>query len=306
MNPSGPERVVATIPVFRAPSDLPARVAALREQVEAVVLVDDGSGSLPSTAFDLPGVEQIALETNSGIAHALNVAIQRARELGATHVLTLDQDSTVPSGYVARLMDVLRSRVATGRPSAGAVPMAAGGSAVLRDTDDAPFDPIQSGQIIPVSVLDAVGPFSEELFIDAVDSDFWLRADALGYSFAVVDGAEIEHGLGELQPIRIFGRQLVLAGKPRHVLYHSPFRTYYMVRNSIVLHRRYSRHRPRWMRRRNRKMLEMVAGCILLSTDRRSQLRAVRAGRRDARRGVLGKIDPATLEWILAPSRRRS
>ncbi|KAA9152266.1 glycosyltransferase [Microbacterium lushaniae] len=305
MNPPGHERVVATIPVFRAPGDLPARVDALRQQVAAVVLVDDGSGSLPSPAFELPGVEQVALEENSGIAHALNVAVERARDLGATHVLTLDQDSTVPAGYVARMLAALRARAASGRPVAGAVPSSAGGAAVLRDMDDVPFDPIQSGQIIPVPVLDAVGPFAEELFIDAVDSDFWLRADALGYSFAVVDEAEIAHGLGELQPIRIFGRQLVLAGKPRHVLYHSPFRTYYMVRNSTVLNRRYAHHRPKWMRRRSRKMFEMVAGCIILAGDRRSQLRAVRAGRRDARRGVLGKIDPATLEWIMAPSRPR-
>jgi rhamnosyltransferase len=298
MNEQDLERVVAVIPVYRAPDDLPDRVRRLATQVSHVVLVDDGSGSLPLAGVD---VEQIPLANNDGIAHALNIGIERARQLGATRVLTLDQDSAVPEGYVDELSRVIRSAEGRGVKVAAAVPAAAGGAKVLRTGDRmtaAPFDPIQSGQLLPVSTLDDVGPFAEDLFIDAVDSDFWLRADLRGYSFVVAESAEIEHGLGELRPVRVFGRHLVLGGRPRHVLYHSPFRTYYMVRNSALLHRRYGKSRRSWIRLRRRKMTEMVLGCIALSDDRGAQLRAVRAGFRDARRGALGKISRETLAWI--------
>lgn len=291
-------RVIATIPVFRPPSDLGARVRDLLTQVDRVVLVDDGSHSVRDVDIDDDRVIRIDGEENLGIAHALNVAIAEARSLGATHVLTLDQDSAVAEGYVARFLAALDDPARAGQRIAAAVPEIVGGAAVLRDGDDWAFDPIQSGQLVPMTVLDEVGGFDERLFIDAVDSDFTLRAHARGYRFLIVAGERMGHDLGELVPITFFGRQLVLAGRPRHVLYHRPFRTYYMVRNSVHLVREHGRADRAWMWLRVRKMIEMVAGCAILAPDRAAQVRAVRAGLRDGRRGTLGRIDDGTLRAI--------
>jgi len=296
---TGGVRVVAVIPVYRPPADFSDRVKELRTQVDDVVLVDDGSGTLPLAALDDVHILQISLPENAGIATALNAGMVVAEERGATHLLTLDQDSTVPPGYVELLV---RAADRAGSPLTVAVPASAGGAAVLRDVDGtpAPFDPIQSGQLLTAEVWHRVGPFDESLFIDAVDSDFWFRALQTGISFVVVPEAHIDHGLGELRPIRILGRHLTLGGRPRHVLYHSPFRTYYMVRNSYVMHRRYVHaHRARLIKR-DWKMFEMVFGCLLLSDDRGLQWRAIRAGLRDARRGSLGKI-PAAVTRSIAP-----
>ncbi len=297
-------RIVAVVPVFRPPADLLERVRALRAQVDAVVLVDDGSATLPFADVDDAGIAQVVLPENLGIAAALNAGMAVALGDGATHVLTLDQDSTVPAGYVGRMV----AAAGAGGPSPTvAVPASAGGAAVLRDSDGkaSPFDPIQSGQLLTAEVWHRVGPFDESLFIDAVDSDFWFRALEAGVAFVVVNDAHIEHGLGELRPIRILGRQLVLGGRARHVLYHSPFRTYYMVRNSHVMHRRYMRNHRARILKRDWKMFEMVFGCLLLSDDRALQWTAIRAGFRDARRGGLGKI-PADVTAAIAPRPARA
>ncbi len=291
--------MVAVIPVYRPPADFSDRVRRLRTQVDDIVLVDDGSETLPLAALDDAHILQISLPENAGIAAALNAGMVVAGERAATHILTLDQDSTVPAGYVERLVAAVGH---AGSASTVAVPASAGGAAVLRDVDGtpAPFDPIQSGQLLTAEVWRRVGPFDESLFIDAVDSDFWFRALEAGVSFVVVPDAHIDHGLGELRPIRILGRHLALGGRPRHVLYHSPFRTYYMVRNSYVMHQRYAHgHRARLVKR-DWKMFEMVFGCLVLSDDRGLQWRAIRAGLRDARRGSLGKI-PAAVMRAIAP-----
>lgn len=296
-------RVVAVIPVFRPPVDLLQRVLGLRSQVDAVVLVDDGSGSLPLPMQD-GSIDQIQLEQNVGIAAALNRGIERALERGATHVLTLDQDSTIPAGYVASLLSVSGG---DSESATVAVPASAGGASVLRESnhEEIPFDPIQSGQLLTAAVLRSVGPFDESLFIDAVDSDYWFRAMNANVSFVIDTEAHIEHGLGELRPIRVFGKQLVVGRRPRHVLYHSPFRTYYMVRNSLVIQRRYGKqHRARVLKR-GWKMSEMVIGCLLLADDRAQQWRAIAAGYRDARSGVTGKI-PAAVSAAIAPRSERS
>lgn len=295
--------VAAVIPAYRAPDSLVERVRALTAQVDLVIVVDDGSDSLELLSLPNEKVRTIALPENRGIGHALNRGVEAARLAGATHVLTLDQDSAPPGDYVPEAARVLEASQAVGLRVAAVVPEFIATQRVLV-RDGFAFDPIQAGQLMPMSVIDEVGPFREGLFIDAVDSEFTVRAEELGYHFAIAPGARISHELGDLVPLTLFGRHVVIAGKPRHVLYHSPFRTYYMVRNSIVLVREHGRRRPSWMWMRTRKMAEMVLGCVVLSPDRGAQWRAAIAGVRDGLAGVEGKITPARLRLIAGRRQR--
>ena len=288
--PAHDRRVVAVISVFDAPAELPRRVAAVLEQVDAVVLVDDGSDTL--RALNLAGerVHIRALPENSGIARVLNVAIAKARALGATHVVTLDQDSELEPGHVDRLLSALDLAALQGEHIAAAVPGVVGGAPILRLQSGEPSDPIQSGQVLPMATFDAVGGFNERLFIDAVDTDFTVRSRMAGMRFLAVDDVSMSHELGRTVPVTFFGKNLVIAGKPRSVYYHSPVRTYYMARNSAWLHRTYGARDRGWMRARNRKLAEMIVGGSLLAPDRWVQLRAVVFGLRDARNGRLGRV----------------
>ncbi|KXZ59927.1 Glycosyl transferase family 2 [Microbacterium laevaniformans] len=290
--------VVAVISVFHAPTALRERVTALLGQVQHVVLVDDGSHSLDLRDVPSERVHQIVLNENMGIAHALNVGVEHARRLSATHVLTLDQDSDVQADHVSELLLALEARGRDGLPIAAAVPGRVGDAKIIATSDGEPFDPIQSGQLLPLATLDLVGGFNEMLFIDAVDSDFTARARRLGFQFMSVDSVSMKHALGETIPLMLFGRHLKFAGKYRNVLYHSPWRTYYMIRNSKYLSLEYSRDARKWVRTRNRRMLEMVAGCLLLGPHRRAQLAAIHAATRDARLGEYGRIPDRVSERL--------
>lgn len=281
--------IVAVIPVFRAPSSLADRVGALATQVDAIVLVDDGTHSLSGLGLESTVVHVIELDDNRGIGYALNRGVERARSLGATHVLTLDQDSAPPDRYVENALDVLADAEASGVRVAAVVPDLVGDQTALR-RDGFAFDPIQAGQLVPIGVFEAVGLFRQDLFIDAVDSEFSIRAEEHGFRFVISEGSRVEHALGERAPFTVFGRHVAIAGKPRHVVYHAPYRTYYMVRNSAILVREYGSRRRRWMLFRTRKMAEMVVACVLFSPDRGSQWRAATAGLADGLRGVAGRI----------------
>ncbi|WP_314853766.1 glycosyltransferase [uncultured Microbacterium sp.] len=296
--------IVAVIPVFRAPSSLVDRVNALTTQVDAIVLVDDGTHSLSRLGLESSFVHVIELDENRGIGYALNSGVERARSLGATHVLTLDQDSAPPAGYVENALDVLADAETAGVRVAAVVPDLVGDQRVLR-RDGFAFDPIQAGQLIPIDVFADIGLFRDELFIDAVDSEFSIRGEDHGFRFVVAEGQRIEHALGELVPLTAFGRHITIAGKPRHVLYHAPFRTYYMVRNSTILVREFGSRRRGWMLFRTRKMAEMVVGCVMLSPDRGAQWRATIAGLTDGWRGVTGRITEDRLVRIQSGRRKR-
>lgn len=286
--------VVAVIPTFRAPAELRDHVQGLLTQVHSVILVDDGTASTHALGISDPRVTVIELPENGGIARALNVGFAAARDSGATHVLTLDQDSWIHEDYVDRALSALESAVARGEQTVGAAPSSAGGTGIVMDRDGHPFDPIQAGQVVRLDVFDRVGPFDESLFIDAVDSEYTLRAWRAGYRYVLVPDSDIGHELGTLVPLMFLGRHLVLGGRPRHLLYHAPFRTYYMVRNSVVLSGRYGRERASWTWRRTRLLSSMIIGGLLVAGDRRAQLVALYRGIRDGRAGVGGRI-PADL-----------
>ena len=102
-------RVVAVVVTYRPEDDCRELLDALGVQCNAVVVIDNGSGSAfvagLAAACSASGAEFVGLSQNVGIAAAQNCGIERARELGATHVLLSDDDSLPPENMVARLLE---------------------------------------------------------------------------------------------------------------------------------------------------------------------------------------------------------
>ena len=102
-------RVVAVVVTYRPENDCRELLDALGVQCNAVVVIDNGSGpafvAALAAACQASGAEFVGLSQNVGIAAAQNCGIERARELGATHVLLSDDDSLPPENMVARLLE---------------------------------------------------------------------------------------------------------------------------------------------------------------------------------------------------------
>lgn len=86
---------------------------------------------------------------------------------------------------------------------------------------------IASGLYVPVNVWQTVGPMNAAMFIDHVDLEWSVRARAAGMQTLLVTAATIDHQLGD-EVVKLPGRAQVV-----HV--HSPFRVYYLVRNTCWL-----------------------------------------------------------------------
>jgi rhamnosyltransferase len=202
-----------------------------------------------------------------------------------THVLTLDQDSAVPTGYVKTLLeagaDAGRAGIEVGMVAPETVgsilrlPSRRRGGVVLGG------EPIQSGLLIPADVLDRVRGFDETLFIDGVDTDFYLRSADLGLRCVIAPGARLEHRLG--QAITVAGDRdlpLVVA---------STFRYHYQWRNLVVLLRRHSRRHPAWAVRAVTRAVRHLALVTVLAPGRLARLREAYGGLRAGLRGERGR-----------------
>jgi rhamnosyltransferase len=299
---SAGDRVAAVISVFNPPRDLPDRVARLAGQVELVVAVDDGSPQADPTVLD--GLSRVAtlvrLPANSGIAVALNTGITHAREaIEPDWLLTLDQDSELDEGFVARALETARRAQTAGLRVGAVTPESHNGRRIdmLRAKDEFRdgFDPMQSGTLISNAAAEHIGLLEEGLFIDAVDSEYTARLRRAGYRVIAGEGCNITHSVGQSRPMRVLGRRVRIGGNDLNVYYHSPFRVYYISRNSIRLTRKYLLSQPGWIAKR--LMLETAFHGIrfVFGPNRRKLLLAFLSGTADGLCGRKGRI-PAGVE----------
>ncbi|HWE82558.1 MAG TPA: glycosyltransferase family 2 protein [Gaiellaceae bacterium] len=273
-------------------------LSAVTEPELVPIVVDNGStdGTVEAVRDAFPGIELIETGANLGFAGGNNAGIRRALELGASHVLVLNNDVEVDPRFVSALMDE-----AERRPDAGAlcstilfaeppgVIWFAGASFDPRsgyngrqrgygEADDGRFASVVetdracgAAMLVPGPVLEHVGLFDDELFLYVEDVDWSLRARAADYRLYVVPRSKVTHK--------------VSAGSGGE---SSPTTLYYDTRNSIVV---YERHAPlAWLPTRRRRALVVGAHLAqaVLAGRRREGVGAVLAGWRDARRGRLG------------------
>ncbi|WP_427130218.1 glycosyltransferase [Pseudarthrobacter sp. S9] len=292
-------RIAAVIAAFNPDGELLTNAAAIRAQVDELIVVDDCS-SVPDAAgifsqLQQQGIKVLALPRNSGIAAALNRGVEELESTTTPEfILTFDQDSLPVAGYVDNALACYDRATAASRKVAFVCAESFSGHRVpaLGAADGFPeaFDPMQSGFFIPVTTLAAIGRFETGFFIDCVDSEFTARARAAGYSVLIGAGCEVGHRLGARLPATVFGRPLRFKGDVMSFNYYSPFRMYYIVRNGTTLVRRYWRRNPAWILRR---LVEETKAQVLrfaFSPGRRDLMIAAWHGLLDSGRGRDGQI----------------
>jgi len=267
----GAAKVVAIVVTYHPESDaLCELLRSVQPQVTKVVVVDNHSANLK----DIKTVcgkqtEIISLDKNSGLGVAHNQGIAYAKQQNASHVLILDQDSVPNKDMVQIQLQALDALQQNGEQVS-----AAGATYVGVDSGHQSFfvrfgrlkfqriycglgknnegngigdmQPVKadflisSGSLFPVASLNDIGLMDEALFIDHVDTEWFLRARSKGYQAYGVCAAGMRHVLGEkTHTIKLF--------RTRNVPQHKPFRYYYIFRNSVLLYKRaYVSWRWRW------------------------------------------------------------
>jgi rhamnosyltransferase len=246
-----PTGVAAIIVSYFPDEGLLQLVKDLVSQVAHIFVIDNGSGDNPALnkVQELEPVIIMRLQKNMGIAYALNRGIEQAHQRNCSFIITLDQDSRLPSRYVSDMLGFYQDCLAKGFQIGMVAPDFIDVNAktqarfsVLKKwqhntvTCDLASDSrvkeldvsfaITSGSIYPITVLQAMGGFREDFFIDHVDSEYCLRLINKGYKIFVNCRVQIEHSIGKRSVHKFLG----LTVKPNH---HKPFRRYYIARNGV-------------------------------------------------------------------------
>lgn len=307
MEPSAPPRstTCAVVVTYHPERETLGRLlSATLAQVDAVVVVDNGSG--PELEDWLKGHDRVhlqALGANRGVARAQNRGIEWALARGFDWVLILDHDSVPSPGMVGTLRNALLRAEAQGLKVAAAGPQYVDPLTGHRsyfvslrnwklqrawcpEGDPEAVVPadilISSGSLIPAAALREIGPLDDDLFIDYVDTDWCLRAKSLGYTAIGACGAVMEHNLGAGSV------QIRLLGRRRQVSLYGPLRLYYRARNSVLLYRK--PYVPwRWVFHDLLRLAQLLGFFGLLQPPRLRNLGMMLRGLRD---GLLGRGGP--------------
>lgn len=287
-------RVCAVIVSYNPESQLIDNVCTLASQVGEIVIVDNASlpegMQLVAEAAKQVKVTVIYNDTNLGIAAALNVGVRFALDRGYPWVMTFDQDSSAPAGFVAALLDAwqacsFRLEVAlvspryqdrfTGRIASYATASVDGAGEVMTT--------MTSGNLVRSDVFAVAGLFDESLFMDCVDHEFCLRLRRHGYRLIEARDALLEHSLGCMELHTLAGRQF-------KIFNHSPLRRYYNARNRILVYRRYGSRFPRWVCSDLVNFIRELGGIVIFEQLKAEKLVAVCRGITHGLLGRTGKL----------------
>lgn len=294
--------VVTYMPQVSPLADL---LAALAPQVAQVIVVDntpEDHRCVASTISTLTAsnIRLIRLNYNAGIAKALNVGIQAAIELHATHVLLSDQDSLPTPDMVSGLLAALgelqqeHSVAAVGPSFVDQVSKQPYRFQVMRPgrylysnqeaTESVPhvraLSLITSGTLIPIEVIGIVGMMREDFFIDHVDVEWCHRASHKGLLLFGTRYAVMTHRMGDA-----LLRAWVV--RWRNYSEYSPQRLYYRFRNFICL-LRLGFVPAAWKLRASLFWLQEAYVHLFFSHQRLASLRMILRGCWDGIRGRLG------------------
>jgi glycosyltransferase involved in cell wall biosynthesis len=96
--------VVVGIPAFNEEKAIARVVLEAQKYADAVIVCDDGSSDLTGKIAERLGADVVKHERNSGYGSAIKSLFERARELGADVLVTLDGDSQHNPGEIPNIL----------------------------------------------------------------------------------------------------------------------------------------------------------------------------------------------------------
>lgn len=261
-----------------------------RKQVSRMILIDNSDDINTQNAIKLickkyKECSCITLGENKGIAFALNYGCNIAVSEGYAWILTLDQDSSLPIGFIEGYLRYCNS---LGSEEFSRVGMLTCNMSTWGNHSELNVEKVSicwtSGAFMRSIAYQDAGGFDSDLFIDCVDFDICAKIIKLGYEIIRINNICLTHNLGNTKAYKIFGRTLF------YITNHNPLRRYYMTRNGLFLSKKYSDDFPS-LKLGKIGILKIILKILCFESNKLKKFKAVRIGCSDFKRSKFGKCE---------------
>ena len=220
-------------------TDVDTCLEALCNQVERVIIVDNASKNVKSLQEIVSKYANVTLVKNSqniGFAKALTQVFKWAKSQGFNWVLTLNDDSVVPSNMISEYKKILENQESLVNQKNAKNSKIAIVCSLLKNRLDGTIlhskchedECITSGSLTSVEAWQKIGGFDEWLEIDGVDFDFSRRLVRAGWKIVECQNVIMEHQIGKARSINLIIKHPI-------VWNHNANRKYYIARNMQVV-----------------------------------------------------------------------
>lgn len=217
-------------------TDVSTCLEALCNQVERVIIVDNASKNVKSLQEVVSKYANVTLVKNSqniGFAKALTQVFEWAKSQGFNWVLTLNDDSVVPSNMISEYKKILENQGSLVNQKNAKIAIVC---SLLKNRLDGTIlhskchedECITSGSLTSVEAWQEIGGFDEWLEIDGVDFDFSRRLVRAGWKIVECQNVIMEHQIGKARSINLIIKHPI-------VWNHNANRKYYIARNMQVV-----------------------------------------------------------------------
>lgn len=265
--------IVCIVVLYKPDTSVIKNIKRCNNLVNEVILVDNSSEDNTDLFECFDFAKYIPLKKNTGIAHAINIGIQKSKE---PFVLTMDQDSSINNELINSYIEFLNlkddNKVGALTPQYNTDR----NPAIIKDGTEFQLLTMQSGTLFKRTVFEQIGTFNEDLFLDVVDWEYCLRMDKNGYKVIRVNQAVLNHKPAETREWKC---------GPLKVKYGvaAPIRYYYQARNLLWTAKKYH-SKPLY-----KNLLVKWLKIILLFDNKEKYLRSFYKGIKDGRQNQLGK-----------------
>jgi rhamnosyltransferase len=281
--------VYAIIISYFGKTDVIKCIYALKDQLEAVVVIDNGSDANSLELLRDLELKKIIflieLGANYGVGYALNRGISYAKSQLATSILTMDQDSIADENMVSTMLNFKKESFRSDIVATSPYLLLSGVKKInqkMLETSKVDFA-ITSGNLLPISIFDNIGFFDENLFIDGVDFDFCYRLKLKGIKLYKVSGAVLHHNLGEIVSFK-------LPFYSFDITIHGPTRRYYLFRNHLYLISRYFMQLPIPLIKKSAYEFLLLTQILLFEKSKINNIKMIYLGAVDFLKGVEGRF----------------
>lgn len=246
--------------------DLKKNILAINPQLDKLVVFDNASEKIQeiNELCNILNVEFIKSNKNIGLGAAYNFVINSNNNFD--YLVTFDQDTFLEVNTIKQLLNLFTVNL-----SVGIVGPSFFKKRINSKNDYVEVDYlIQSCSIFSKIVINRVGLFNENLFIDSVDFEYCLRALKLKFKIIKSTNIFIEHNLGIRK--KKFGINFIQ---------HNALRNYYISRNHKFLTIKYIRHFPNFILRKNFFFMIHILKLIFLDQDLK-KIKSLIKGLRDS------------------------
>lgn len=221
-------RVAGIVILYNPDMVVKSNIDSYAEYFDYLLLVDNSARNNEKlfTSMISENVVYIPLMSNKGIAYAMNIGFKKILQKSIPYVVTMDQDSmfgtNIIESYIKYIIDYGMDDIVALTPqykTDRSMITKKSGHKTVKIT-------MQSGSLFRTDIIERIGLFNNDLFLDVVDWEFFVRGRKAGMKIIQCNDAILLHEPAITEEIKILGKTIMYGTA-------APVRYYYQVRNLL-------------------------------------------------------------------------